>query len=188
MLILIDLDGTVFDWSGEFDREVVERFPHIEFPHLKNNVNWDMTTGLDEEGKAAIETVMALSGFYRNLKPLPGAVEAVHEMETLGHTVFFCTSPYDTNPTCADDKRASVAEHFGAQYRKKVIITSDKTLIRGDILIDDKPEMYGALAPVWDHVIFTQPYNEHINDSRIRIKDWSEYQKAITTWEASYVF
>ncbi|MCT7149596.1 hypothetical protein M1196_23400, partial [Salmonella enterica subsp. enterica serovar Oranienburg] len=63
-----------------------------------------------------------------------------------------------------------------------MIITTDKTLVRGDILIDDKPVISGELpeystgtnhARSWEHVIFDQSYNRHITNRR-RILDWGD--------------
>lgn len=178
MILLIDMDGTAFEWNVPFNRELVTRYPHIDFPHTRNNVNWDMTTGLDDEGKAAIEAILELPGFYRGLIPIPGAVQAVQEMEADGHEVFFCTSPYDTNPTCSDDKRWTVGEFFGPKYRKRVILTNDKTLVRGDFLYDDKPEMHGAMTPEWEQIVFSQPYNQKV-EGLLRIDSWADWRKPL---------
>ena len=34
-------------------------------------------------------------------------------------------------------------EHLGSEFTKRVILTRDKTLVRGDVLIDDKPTIGG---------------------------------------------
>lgn len=38
--------------------------------------------------------------------------------------------------------------------------------MRGDILIDDKPQITGSLQPVWTHWVYDQPYNRHLSDKR----------------------
>ncbi|MGM0931630.1 MAG: 5' nucleotidase, NT5C type [Actinomycetota bacterium] len=38
----------------------------------------------------------------------------------------------------------------------------DKSLVRGGILIDDKPEINGAHVPARKHLMFDQDYNRHI--------------------------
>ncbi len=40
-------------------------------------------------------------------------------------------------------------------------ITSDKTLVTGDILIDDKMDIKGKRSAEWEHVIFGRPYQVH---------------------------
>ena len=39
---------------------------------------------------------------------------------------------------CPAVEYAWVSEHLGAEWMKRLIITCDKTLIHGDLLIDDK--------------------------------------------------
>jgi len=92
-------------------------------------------------------------------------------MVKAGHDVRIVTSPWVSNPTCASDKLNWVVKHYGSHWGPRVIITADKTLVRGDILIDDKPEIHGAAEPEWEHVIFDQPYNRDIDKKRIT--DWS---------------
>jgi len=38
---------------------------------------------------------------------------------------------------------AWVKQHLGAEWMKRIIITCDKTLIHGDLLIDDKHAVTG---------------------------------------------
>ena len=39
---------------------------------------------------------------------------------------------------------------------------ADKTLVRGDVLIDDKPHVTGSNAPTWQHLLYDAPYNRDI--------------------------
>lgn len=45
---------------------------------------------------------------------------------------------------------AWVEKHLGRDFLEQVILTRDKTLITGDILIDDKPDILGE--PPWNFV------------------------------------
>ena len=54
-------------------------------------------------------------------------------------------------------------------------MTSDKTVVRGDVLIDDKPAITGAHHPVWKQLLFEAPYNRHVTD-RPRLTKWSEVE------------
>jgi hypothetical protein len=42
-------------------------------------------------------------------------------------------------------------EHLGSEFTKRVILTRDKTLVRGDVLIDKKPTIGGISTPQWRH-------------------------------------
>jgi 5'-nucleotidase len=173
---LIDQDGVLADWSLAFETDFKLDYPHIDAPLLNDNVNWDMTAGLDEEGKAAVQSVMVKPGFYAKLSPIPGAKEALNAMIAEGHQVSIVTSPYVGNPTCASDKIAWLEEHIGAGWGHKAVITSDKTVVMGDILIDDRPNITGIYNPVWEHVLFDAPYNLAHTNGRRRLSKWEDWR------------
>jgi len=47
----------------------------------------------------------------------------------------------------------------GPSWVDRIVLAKDKTLVRGDVLIDDKPEVTGSLCPSWEHLVFEAPYN-----------------------------
>lgn len=177
--ILVDQDEVLAAWNATFQRHIVEHSPHIEFPFLKDNVNWDLTAGLDEEGIRAVNETMAKAGLYADMDIVPGAPEALNEMLDNGYEVFVVTSPYITNPTCASDKLDWLEKNIGPGWAKRAILTSDKTLIRGDILIDDKPNIEGVMKPVWEHILFTQSYNLAHTNGRRRLDSWADWRSVV---------
>jgi 5'-nucleotidase len=62
----------------------------------------------------------------------------------------------------------------GSEFTKGVILPRDKTLVRGDVLIDDKPTIGGISTPQWRHVLFDQPYNRHLSGPRVQWENWRE--------------
>lgn len=175
MRILVDMDGVIANWGKTYDQHIDAFFPGLKLTKTAQQRSFDLMEGLDIRGRNAVKRIMDWPGFYRKLEPMPWAVQALQEMLFEGHDVHIVTSPWLTNPTCASDKVAWIAEHLGASWTKRLIITSDKTIIRGDILIDDKPEITGAMTPTWEHVIFTQPYNAEISDLRERLSNWEKW-------------
>ena len=73
--------------------------------------------------------------------------------------VWVCTKPLKTSMTCASDKVRWINEHFPV-LAARMIIAPDKSMIRGDVLLDDhiKPEQ--AARAAWFPVTFAQPYNQ----------------------------
>lgn len=179
MIWLFDQDGVLADWQSHFNLQFKNSFPHIDAPFLSKNDNWHMTQGLDQDGVQAIRHVMELPGFYADLEPAPGASEVLNTILDRGDEVFICTTPYISNPTCASDKIAWVEKHIGKGWGKRMIITSDKTAVKGDILIDDRPDIHGAFSPEWEHVVFSQPYNLATNIGQRRIESLYEWEELI---------
>jgi len=96
-------------------------------------------------------------------------------MEQAGFQIWFCTSPLLGHPTCCQEKLEWIQEHFGEAYVKRVILCQDKTTVRGDILIDDKPNITGLHHPTWQQCIFDAPYNQARTDLT-RMSDWSVWE------------
>lgn len=77
-------------------------------------------------------------GFFVGLKPLPGAVNAYKWLKGQGFRVMFLTAPSVMNPLCYTEKRLSIERLFGFDACQDLIIATDKSLLCGDILIDDR--------------------------------------------------
>ena len=70
-------------------------------------------------------------GFFQSLDSVEGAVEAVDVLRDL-YDVFILTAPSTRNPHAYSEKRLWVEEHFGYAFTKKLIISPDKGLLKGD--------------------------------------------------------
>lgn len=85
-------------------------------------------------------------GFFRGLKLLPGAKEAVRELVSIeGLLVFVATKIPDENPLAATEKLQSFREHL-PELQERIIITPNKGLLGTveDILVDDRPHKANA--------------------------------------------
>jgi 5'-nucleotidase len=70
--------------------------------------------------------------------------------------------------------------HLGDEWCHRVIITRDKTLIKGDILIDDKPQVTGLNEkPAWKHVVFSQSYNTNVK-GKMRLDSWEMWKETLS--------
>ena len=98
--------------------------------------------------------------------------EAVSEMIRLGHELWICTSPLSRNPLCVSEKYTSVGNNFGSEFISHLVVTKDKTLVRGRYLIDDNPHIDGGFDPEWEHVLFDAPYNRGLDRTRITWATW----------------
>lgn len=178
-VVLVDQDGVIAHWGAGYGRSLDrhgERAARI--PRHAEQRTFNLHHERTPEESAIINAVMVEHGFYARLEPIDGAVLALNAMLSVGHDVRIVTSPWIDNPTCASDKLAWVVEHFGRAWADRVIITTDKTLVRGDYLIDDKPDVKGSMPPTWEHVYFSQPYNTDRADRR-RITEWTEWETVI---------
>ena len=76
-------------------------------------------------------------GFFKKLKPMPGAKEAIARLEKIKRLdLYIATKPTTKNLNCATEKYEWIEEHFPSLLGK-MFLTCDKALLRGDYLIDD---------------------------------------------------
>ncbi|EGV92359.1 5'(3')-deoxyribonucleotidase, cytosolic type, partial [Cricetulus griseus] len=124
-----------------------------------------------------LASVYEAPGFFLNLEPIPGAVDAVREMNDMQDTeVFICTSPLRKYDHCVGEK------NLGPQFLNWIILTRDKTVVVGDLLIDDKDTIQGLEeTPSWEHILFTCCHNQHLAlpPTRRRLLSWSDNWRGI---------
>lgn len=97
-------------------------------------------------------------GWFRELPVVAGAQEGVDSMLSRGWDVYLCTKPLAANPTCRDEKAAWVGEHF-PDLKEKLVITADKSIVRGHILLDDAIKLSWLETAYWTPVVFSAAYN-----------------------------
>lgn len=174
MLILIDQDNVLADFETGFRNAwAASGHPHPALPaHERKSfyVREDYPAHLARE----VEAIYTAPGFFRDLPPLPGALAAVAAMAEAGHDLRICTSPLQAFHHCVTEKFEWVERHLGSAFASRIILTRDKTLVRGDILIDDNPRITGARAPDWRHILYDQPYNRHVPGPRLTWESWRE--------------
>lgn len=174
-IILIDMDGVLADFEGAFLTQYRAKFPQHYYIPLEDRKEFAIFNEYPEELSEDVRSIYSASGFFKNLPIIDGAKEAVLKMQEFGHEVFICTSPINRFKNCVTEKYLWIASNFGHEMTKKIILTKDKTLIHGDILIDDKPEHFGINTPTWEHILFDAPYNRQItNKRRITWDNWEE--------------
>ena len=176
-IILVDMDGVLSDFEGRFLEEWKKKFPHHPHVPLEERETFYLEENYPGGLEKDIKSIFSAPGFFENLDAIPGGKEAITKMQSLGHEVIICTSPISNYENCVLEKYHWVEKNLGYEWTKKMIVTKDKTLVYGDILIDDRPEHVGLKKPVWKHVLFEAPYNKNVPDKQ-RIT-WDNWEKIL---------
>lgn len=108
--LFIDMDGVLCDYLGAFQKELKSN-RHQKFPQSR----W---------------------GFFLNLEPMPGAIEAVNLLQQ-NYDVWILSRPSVQNISCYSEKAYWVKNHLGFEMQEKLILCTNKSLLKGDYLIDD---------------------------------------------------
>lgn len=180
MIILVDMDNTLV----EFDKGLLKKwrmvYPNKAYVPLEDRKAFHPHMDYPEHLQQKVQDICHAKGFIRSLDPTPGGVEAVHEMIRKGHDVRFCTSYLLGYNYCVVEKYQWIEHYFGPEFIDRIVLTRDKTLIRGDLLIDDKPAITGLLKPAWEHIIYDRPHNCHVT-SKQRINWTDDWQSVVFT-------
>lgn len=175
MVYLIDMDGVIVNFNRGFSEKWKSQYPDkIFLPPEKRKV-YELEKPYSPECQELILKLIGQEGFFRSLKPNPGSLDALKEMREIGLEPFICTSPWESSKYCIPEKLEWIENYLGKEWPRRTIITQDKTLVRGEILIDDKPEIIGVEKPAWKHILYDHPYNRHIkNKRRLTWDNWKE--------------
>lgn len=106
--LLVDMDGVLCDFAGAFKREHSDK---VKFPQSR----W---------------------GFFTNLAPIPSSIYIVKKLMA-DFDVYILTRPSYKNALCYTEKRIWIENYFGLEFCKNLIICSDKSMVKGDFLVDD---------------------------------------------------
>ena len=158
---LWDMDGTFVKWEDRFAELLLERDPDFPLPPVGERPHFDYFWVPGADRDVIIDTLND-PRLYSGLEPHEAAVQAMLEMDAEGWDVFICSSPTWTNPGCTAGKLEDIDTLLGPKWTERLILSKDKTLVKGDVLFDDKPEITGAHVPSWTHIMVDQDYNRYV--------------------------
>ncbi len=106
-----------------------------------DNVLVDFQSGLDqvsEEIKAEYaDRLDEIPGLFAKMKPMNGAIEAVHELQKHYDLFILSTAPWK-NPLAWSDKVEWVTKYLDDVFHKRMVITHRKDLCQGELPPDKK--------------------------------------------------
>lgn len=175
--ILVDQDGVLANYDKRILEIVAAEYPN-ERQYLEDElVLFDTHHLYSGHVQQEIDDISLRSGFFESLEPVEGAVEAMRDLLSSGFDVRICTAPKKKFKYCVTEKLSWIEKHLGKEFVVRTILTRDKTLVRGNILIDDKPEVVGGTTPEWEHILYDRPYNRHVSGKR-RL-NWQNYREVL---------
>jgi 5'-nucleotidase len=169
------MDGVIADFYGHFLSIWREKYPDRVYVKPEDVTAFYLETLYPEEYAQDILDILRAPGFFANLPPMPGAIEALKKLDEEGKfEIYLCSTPDSdsVNHNCSSEKVRWVERHLGKKWVKDVILTHDKTLVYGDFLLDDKPNIKGLRKPAWLQIVFSHAYNKGIG---FQMNGWDKW-------------
>lgn len=179
MRLIVDLDGVVFNFTESLKHYLVDALG-VDPERLKDTTCWnffkdDWGYELEEYLQFCHDGVDA--GYvFRQGPTWEGAIEGLHSLKSRGHEIVYATdrsfgsrSPQNTIEW--------LNEHgVGSGFMHGILFSADKTLIHGDILIEDRDKNYLEVEEAGNAlpVMMTRPWNLHVENAR-RVESWPEF-------------
>ena len=171
MIILVDMDDVLEPlleyWVAALNRK---GGTYIEPDYI---ARWDITSFFPHLSREEIMEPLMSSAIWDVIPPKAHSVEVLKKVVGCGHTVRIVTA---THPDHVQDKVGWLTATYPFLTWKDVVIASDKSLIHGDIIIDDGAHNLER-SPCRIKFLFDMPHNRHWNEEKhgaTRVHSWVE--------------
>ena len=180
MTILVDMDDTIEQLLAALVRKANERFRRSVI--VDEITDWTIVCAYPGLEKRQILELMYEPGFWDTVEPVPGAADALKYLMDEGHQVYIVTATEFENVPAKMER--VLFRYFPFLSRDQVIITGNKQMISGDVLIDDG--IHNLEGGEYRKILFTAPYNKDYDaeaNGMIRVHNWDEILRVIDGME-----
>ena len=144
-IVYVDMDGVLCDYGSFLDKMINKGMNKFQ--------------------------VYKIPGVFEDLNPIQGAINSFHLLSKY-FDVYILSTPMWSNPDSWKGKRIWVQNYLGGSAKKRLILSHNKGLLKGDYLIDDR-DANGVLDFEGEHIKFGQD----------NFKEWNAVLEYIFTKE-----
>lgn len=179
LTILVDMDDTLENFCETWVTLLNETYgTNVQ---LNDIHNWDITKAFPSLEVSQVFSPLFNEEIWKRITPLPGAVEYLKRLIDDGHKVVIVTA---SHPNTVAMKLSNVLfKYFPYLTTKDVIITSQKQLVCGDIMIDDAP--HNLEGGSYYGILMTAPHNMTYDaeaNGFIRVYSWEDIYNVVCNY------
>lgn len=160
MVILVDMDDTLTTLGKPWIDYLNETYGTSV--KMEDIDSWSIHKFFPEIPVNLVYKALSEPDIWRNINPLPGAIEAIKKLQK-EHDVYVVTSAQaDSIPY----KEKALLKYFKTLNHKHIIYTQNKQMIKGDILIDDGPHNLKGFNGT--KILFDKWHNKSFDEKSIK--------------------
>ena len=162
--LIVDMDGVMADVYQQFLKMDEEEFG------IRQTMEQVMGKPESEVFKNERKYVLT-KGFFRDAPVMEGSVDGVKQLNKM-YDLFIVSAAMEF-PNSLVEKQEWLAEHFPFLSWQQIVFCGSKTIIKGDIMIDDHYKNLDYFTG--RTILFTQPHNYgHDDKNHERVSGWDE--------------
>ena len=165
--IIIDMDDVLADTT----QKIIDRFNLINNESIckEQFEDSDFYTYVRQEKYLSYRDVLYEPGFFLNLEVFPDAQEIVKKL-TEKYEVFIVSAATEF-PNSLSEKQEWLNKYFPFISWERMVFCGDKTVIKGDIMIDDHERNFAGFEGF--KLLYHSPHNTLVRGFK-RVKNWKE--------------
>ena len=176
MIILVDMDDTIEHLLKTWVDVLNTRYNRdVDWKAIKR---WDTLAVFPGLTHNQVYGVLEEDDFWKQVEPISGAKETLEYFISCGHKIVIVTAA--SYKSIYGKMEYCLFRNFPFIKWSDVIITSQKQLIKGDILIDDGVHNHegGSYINILVDAGYNRDYDEKKN-GMIRVHNWDEIRKVV---------
>jgi 5'(3')-deoxyribonucleotidase len=168
-IICVDMDEVIADALGEhllrYNRDFSECLTRAD---LQGRWLWDIVPA--ERHHVLLDYLLS-EDFFSSLAVMPHAQRVLDRLQSR-YEIFIATAAMEV-PTSFNAKFKWLEKHFPFIPASHIVFCGNKSILRGDYLIDDNPRQLRLFQG--KGILFASPANLHVSGFP-RVKDWLEVE------------
>lgn len=176
MVILVDMDDTIEHLLKAWVNTLNERYNYsVDWTKI---TKWDTLAAFPGLTSEQVYGTLEEDDFWNKVEPINGAKETLEYFINKGHKIVIVTAA--SYKSIYGKMEYCLFKNFPFLSWKDVVITSQKQLLKGDILIDDGVHNHegGDYISILVDAGYNRDYDEKKN-GMIRVYNWDEIRKLV---------
>jgi 5'(3')-deoxyribonucleotidase len=170
LTILVDMDDTIEVMLGPWIQELNKIFNRDV--KLEDVDSWDISKYYPSVPPQLLYHPLKTTDFWAKVKPKFDAPFYLEQLIKDGHDVYIVTSSY--YDTLSEKLNQVLFKYFPFIPYGKVIVTSNKHIISGDVIVDDAPHNHDSSRKLG--LLMDMPHNRNTEllPNMVRVCNWEQ--------------